>query len=396
MTPTRDGLSERLIAWAGINVAHPADHPGEMWVPCPACGRGPSGALNVRITQAGTMVCLHHCTEDAIGAGLSRQPTPRPADHVIGPPVLARHTNVESGHGRADTESETLEEALSLSVPLSLSSPLPVSEAATSIMVAEMLRAGRHAALAAREDVAIRLSAALGLDVPLGSTGPCVVTGHAGTARLVRRAETDVWKYRCGCDGQEYALADVHAARAHGSSVRRLCRRDDDGGTVGALALVTWYRRLLFDANLLEPIEVRLPGALLGMHPVRAALCEGFALLLGLRAVTHPIQPAAYSRSFARAWNAIAESESTVYTHLGALRRAGVLVPMSWHGRSRLFAPGAPDGSGLVGDAPSDPGTTARPAGLEDPAEPDLVPLASLDEQACYDRLSRIDRLEPA
>lgn len=249
-----------------------------------------------------------------------------------------------------------------------------------------MLRDGQVAELASRADVAAALSAALGLHVRVGEAGTCVIPGHSGTARLFRRSDGREWKYRCDCDAREHAVPDIRAAIGAGGPPEQL----------RGLLFAVWYRRLLHEAGLLDPIEVALPELATSAHPVTVALRAGFALLVGLRHVTHPGQPVTYTRAFARAWSGLRESETTVYGHIGRLRNARVIVPAGTHGRATLFEPGAVQ--------PAAPSTDSRrrsaPREMQEPREPrtldHVLPLATPDEQTLYDRVVAMSASEGA
>jgi hypothetical protein len=129
------------------------------------------------------------------------------------------------------------------------------------------------------------------------------------------------------------SLIDVYASRVNGRVVT----------ITGSPAQARWWMRLAHDIGLVEPVpvELRLPrDATVTMRRVAA----GFELLLGLRWVAEPGEPAPFTRRAAALWCGI--TEDAAMKAIDALLTAGVLRVVDWHKasygkRMPLFLPGS-------------------------------------------------------
>jgi hypothetical protein len=182
------------------------------------------------------------------------------------------------------------------------------------------------------EATALRLAAALGVPegVRLGEAFQCVLHADGQPSAALWRLDS----------GAHVLYHDFHSAR-HGernwltfAQVRaRLAGRT---GPLGRPELSVWKLRLAWEAGLVEPLELqpdcdRLPARL---QPA----WHGFLLLVALRWLVSPGEPAPFSARFASAWCGISKREAheTVreLAQLGLLRHVG-FAPQ----RSRLWLP---------------------------------------------------------
>jgi hypothetical protein len=127
-------------------------------------------------------------------------------------------------------------------------------------------------------------------------------------------------------------LCDVRAARATGQ-VRWL--RDPEA--------TVWYRRLWFDAGMIEPKPVALPGLPSDATQALIAVAAGFRLLVGLRRLTHP-EPTPFTNRFVGPWCGVSVGAGARarndLVRLGVIHCVGArptgLLPMP------LYQPGVP------------------------------------------------------
>jgi hypothetical protein len=176
------------------------------------------------------------------------------------------------------------------------------------------------------------IHAVWGINAPLGRNFPCVLPGHKGHASMYCDRQSGVWKVRCWCHDEWWTLAEARAALGY--------RR---GRHLGNPERAVWYRRLWYDAALIEAVPV-----LLGPLPDDATeaaerVWTGFARLVGLRWLTHQGQPVPYTRAFAAAWSDV--SPGTADKAINAALSSGLFRQVAERRlgarRLRLFLPGS-------------------------------------------------------
>jgi len=137
------------------------------------------------------------------------------------------------------------------------------------------------------------------------------------SASLFKDPLTGVWKYhdwhRASPLGREWwTLADVRASQSAGREI-----------TLPPPSASRWYRRLFWEAGVIK-IPARAPAPLLSSaRPVLRRVADGFALLLALRDVRDPGEPAPFTRDFAAVWCGVTPQQAR--DAIAELRRLDVL-----------------------------------------------------------------------
>ena len=150
--------------------------------------------------------------------------------------------------------------------------------------------------------------------------------------------QSGVWKLRCWCHDKWWTLAEVRAATAYGAT-RRLTN----------IERAVWYALLAYEAGLLAPLPIVLPPLAADATAETRRVTDGFALLVGLRWLTHHGQPVPYTLDFAAAWSGVTKyaARNALNSALASrtITQADELVAGAR--RTRLFLPGDhPDASG--------------------------------------------------
>lgn len=91
----------------------------------------------------------------------------------------------------------------------------------------------------------------------------------------------------------------------------------------GKSEFVVWALRLLYEAGLVTPVEIPAPELPDGTSKALRRTWEGFLLLLGLRWLHTPEEPAPFSFHFAETW--IGATRKTISKHVAQLMAMGYL-----------------------------------------------------------------------
>lgn len=182
----------------------------------------------------------------------------------------------------------------------------------------------------------------------------CPLPGHTGTARLGVPDEDPAGDLRvlC-CRGRWRSLGEVRAAHAYGEDRIR-----------SNIELAVWLRRLLFEADLFEPVAVDLPLLPPGASETAERVRDGFALLVGLRWADYEPRPVAFALRFVTAWCGLS-SFRAAREAVTALVDAGVIREAGAAGRVRLFLPGEVRHADVSGDK-GPPNPPSGPGGGDD------------------------------
>jgi hypothetical protein len=264
---------------------HGSPRIGNLW-PCPLCAaRSVAGASLVvgHDRDQDPVRCLNGCEPSAIARAL--------VGTVSAPPAAQGSSSATQGSSSATQGSSSATQGSSSATQGSSSNAFTahVLPCNALLPIADL----------ARTPHALRALPALTITAKIGKRFRCVLPGHhtdpRPNASIWRDPATGLHKYRCWHHDQfgtpEWLrLCDVRAALAT-EKVRWL------GNGVAAL----WYLRLWYDAGLVEPAPVPLPGL-----PDRASVelsltAEGFRLLVGLRALIDG-KPTPYSDRLVNPW----------------------------------------------------------------------------------------------
>ena len=280
---------------------------GTAW-PCPACHDGRGGRRPLTLLESGVVECFNNC----------------PPSQILD--ALRLHAGDPAGStGSAGTGSASIgtsSDPLSAEVPVV---PVLTGDGLTRGNAPEDLNR-----LACDERVVGRAMQTLGIHAGLGESFPCVLPGHdapGGRASVV--AASDLFMYRdCAEAGEgQWRLAEVRAALAYGE-VRKL----------SASEAAVWYRRLFYEAQCLRPLSIALPALPADAAPVLRGVRSGFELLIGLRWLSHHLQPTMFGRFFVAAWCGI--EPAAAYSAILTLTRLGVIRRVGQHKRTYLYLPG--------------------------------------------------------
>jgi hypothetical protein len=324
------------------DVLRPIHKPDEIWARCPSCE--PTGPRRHRLTititksDAVTVSCREGCSPARITALLVNRAPKRTLAQVATEPHAAsmppqtardrsdppsdpgRTRSEDPSDSRSPVESDTgislVRESILLADAVASEPTVDYEKQREIVALGGDLRSVRAALPALRVDSSL-------------VRFPCPMPGHhRGTALLRRRPGGLPFEIACKCQGKPtpWSLAQVRAAHA-GRPADHLSRLEE----------AVWYRRLFFDAALLPPRVVDVPDLHAPTRKQQAAL-EGFALLLGLRWLTHYGQPVPYGKHFAAAWCDTAAS--TAQLALNAMKDQGVMVEAGDVNRSKLYLPG--------------------------------------------------------
>lgn len=157
----------------------------------------------------------------------------------------------------------------------------------------------------------------LGIQLPLGRRGPCVLPTHGPdhTSGMVPIGK-GLWNYRCPACERSFSLAEIRAILAYATVPYG---DDRDGQVVGAWCSVRppgdtevsrWAERLDFEAGLLteRAVPIVIPE---GLSPAAHSVAGGVRLLLALRDTTvWKDETFTFARRFCRAWCGLADSEA--------------------------------------------------------------------------------------
>jgi hypothetical protein len=270
------------------------------------------------LAERGSIECLNGCSEASVLDALDVSAAHVPAETDRTPyPTTGTHTGTHRNRP-PDTPS------VSADVPV-----VPVETTRKRIN-----------ALGADQRAVERALSTLGIDAPLGQAFPCVLgpmASDSAEARVERDPVSGLFVYArsSASDFLRLTLAEVRAAVAYGA-LKALTRSE----------AAVWYRRFFFDAGVLRPVVVPLPklprNAAIPLHKLRL----GFALLVGLRWLTHGGQPAMFGRYFVMAWCGVTQQQAKAGVH--ELRRLNVIRHVDTCQRTYVYLPGkvAPDNAG--------------------------------------------------
>lgn len=181
----------------------------------------------------------------------------------------------------------------------------------------------------------------LGIQLPLGRRGPCVLPEHGpGHTGHMVPIDKGLWSYFCPACDRSFSLAEVRAIRAY-ATVPYGDKRDEQLAGAwrsirlpGRTEVSRWAERLDWEAGLLEerPVPIVIPDDL---SPAAQKALEGVRLLLALRSQTAWIDETfTFARRFCRAWCGLTDSEARagveelrarrVLVRTGAARRGAI------------------------------------------------------------------------
>lgn len=99
---------------------------------------------------------------------------------------------------------------------------------------------------------------------------------------------------------------------------------EDPDASAGNMEAAVWYLRAWHDAEQIAPLDVGLPVAQID-NKIAASVRDGFARLVGLRWLSYPGQPLAFTRTFAPAWCEGSFTEGQAAHAIRALADVGVI-----------------------------------------------------------------------
>jgi hypothetical protein len=246
--------------------------------------------------------------------------------YVVVPPAPGRNWTISL----AEVEPAPIEELVSDGDPVTLGVYVARTSkegTTTSVQPTADASSGIDDEPTARDAAAVEHALAV-LGVPhLKRKFSCVLPGHGpdnNPSAAIHQDSDGIFRYK-----------DFHRPNAPGSLTLAEVRASRSAGRIVRLAgpsQARWYRRLFYDAGVLE-VEVR-PLDASGCSEGARAVADGFALLVALR---DDEQPLPFAREFAGPWCDM--SPMAAYRGVRELHARGLIKPVGRSQRAYLWVP---------------------------------------------------------